>query len=65
MPLRLALTGRTQGPEVGDQLAVLAAASGAVADAGALVPLADRVEALRTWLAAQYEREEVVVVGLL
>jgi hypothetical protein len=53
MPLRLALTGRTQGPEVGDQLAVLAAASGAVADAGALVPLADRVEALRTWLAAQ------------
>lgn len=53
MPLRLALTGRTQGPEVGDQLAVLAAEGGAVAEAGALVPLAARIEALRAWLATQ------------
>ena len=55
MPLRLALTGATAGAEVGDQLALLALAEkdGAIADASAVVPLAQRVEKLRSWLKEQ------------
>ena len=55
MPLRLALTGATAGAEVGDQLALLSLAEkdGAIADASAVVPLAQRVEKLRSWLKEQ------------
>jgi glutamyl-tRNA synthetase len=52
MPLRVVLTGRTAGAEVADQLALLAGDVGDVVEAGAVVPLADRVEALRAWVAA-------------
>ena len=55
MPLRLALTGRVSGPDVGDQLAVQAMESGDVVEAGAYVPLADRVTELRAWLAGRVE----------
>lgn len=55
MPLRLALTGRTAGPDVGDQLAVLGLESGDVVEAGAYVPIDDRVAALRSWLAGRAE----------
>ena len=55
MPLRLALTGATAGAEVGDQLALLSLAEkdGVIADASAVVPLAQRVEKLRSWLKEQ------------
>lgn len=57
MPLRLALTGATAGPEVGDQLALLTIAEkeegSIVADGEALVPLSERVEKLRSWLKEQ------------
>lgn len=55
MPLRLALTGGVSGPDVGDQLAVLAMESGDAVEAGAYVPLADRVAELRAWLAGRAE----------
>lgn len=41
-----------QGPEVGEVLALLAAEDGDVAQPGALVPLPQRIERLRAWLAA-------------
>jgi glutamyl-tRNA synthetase len=52
MPARVALTGRAHGPEVAEVLALLDAARGEVAEAGALVPLEGRIDALRAWLAA-------------
>lgn len=52
MPVRVALTGRMSGPDVGDVLAMLALESGDVADAGAYVALPQRMEQLRAWLAA-------------
>ncbi|KAG2490199.1 hypothetical protein HYH03_011326 [Edaphochlamys debaryana] len=53
MPARIALTGRCHGPDVGEQLDVLGAlAAGEVAEAGAYVPLADRMAQLKAWLAA-------------
>jgi glutamyl-tRNA synthetase len=53
MPVRLALTGSMQGPDVGEQLALLAAEDGDVAEAGAYVPLDARIAALKAWLAEQ------------
>jgi glutamyl-tRNA synthetase len=50
MPLRLALTGSLQGADVGEQLEVLAAEGGDVADAGAYVPLDARMAQLKAWL---------------
>lgn len=56
MPMRVAFTGRMQGPDVGDVLAVLALESGAdVADRATFVPVADRIERLRQWVAAQQQ----------
>lgn len=52
MPMRVALTGRMAGPDVGDVLAMLALESGDVADAAAYVQLPQRMEQLRAWLAA-------------
>lgn len=59
MPLRLALTGRLHGPDVGEQLALLAASqregalpAAALAEEGAVVPLERRLHALRAWLDA-------------
>ena len=52
MPLRVALTGTMHGPDIGEQLALLAAADGSIADASAVVPLPARMEALRAWAAA-------------
>ena len=52
MPARVAITGRMAGPDVGDQLEVLGALAGAadVAEAGAYVPLADRMAQLKACL---------------
>jgi len=57
MPLRLALTGNLHGPDVGEQLGVLAAgeAAGGVPEGEgrlALVPLARRMAELQAWLDA-------------
>lgn len=46
--------GRMQGPDVGDLLSALALESGSdVADRSSFVPVAQRIEALRQWVAAQ------------
>lgn len=50
MPLRIALTGQMHGPDVGEQLGLLALESGDVADGGAYVPLPERMRRLRAWL---------------
>jgi glutamyl-tRNA synthetase len=50
-PLRLAVTGRMSGPDVGAQLQLLAEAEGQVAE-GVAVALPRRMEALRAWLAS-------------
>lgn len=52
MPMRIAFTGRMAGPDVGDQLELLALESGDIADAAAYVPLAQRMETLKAWAAA-------------
>lgn len=52
MPARVALTGKMQGPEVGDQLALLAMEKGEVADRASIVGLAQRMERLRAAVAA-------------
>ena len=49
MPLRLAITGNTSGPDVGVQVKVAHAADGVIAD---VVPLAARMEQLRSWAAS-------------
>ena len=46
MPIRIALTGRMQGPDVGEQMKLLALEDGDVTGA-TLVPLGERIEALR------------------
>lgn len=48
-PLRLALTGRMSGPDVGDQLALVASAANVTPESSPyqLVPLAARMEALK------------------
>lgn len=53
MPLRIALTGRMSGPDVGELLAALALESGAdVVDRSSFVALPQRMEALRAWLSS-------------
>ncbi|KAG1667775.1 hypothetical protein FOA52_010812 [Chlamydomonas sp. UWO 241] len=53
MPMRIALTGRMHGAEIGDQLAIMALADGQVGDGVEFVPLKTRIEALRAWAAAK------------
>ncbi|GLC33308.1 hypothetical protein PLESTB_000347800 [Pleodorina starrii] len=55
MPMRIALTGRMAGPDVGEQLEVLSklASPAEVAEQGAYVPLSDRVAQLKAWLQQQ------------
>lgn len=55
MPMRIAFTGRMAGPDVGDQLEVLAllADPALVAREGAYVPLEQRMAALKAWVDAQ------------
>jgi glutamyl-tRNA synthetase len=52
MPLRLALTGCLHGPDIGEQLGLVETAAGNVAAADAVIPLPQRMTALRAWLAA-------------
>ena len=52
MPMRIAFTGSMQGPDVGEQLAVLAVESGDVVEADVYVPLAERMQRLRAWVEA-------------
>lgn len=52
MPARVALTGAMHGPEIGDQLALLAREKGEVADRSMVVTLDARMEALRKYAAA-------------
>ncbi len=51
MPVRIAVTGNMHGPDVGEILALLAQADGAVKDTEKYVPLSARMDALRAWLA--------------
>ena len=55
MPLRILLTGSTQGPDVGEQMAAIALAEkeGAVADGADFVTLDARMDALKAWAEAQ------------
>lgn len=55
MPLRVALTGRTQGPDVGEVVAALERCDAArdLAPGVAFVPLGARVAALRAWAAKE------------
>eukprot|EP00775_Hariotina_reticulata_P006873 gene6873-7089_t len=54
MPMRVALTGRMQGPDVGDLLAALALENGSdVVDRSSFVDLASRMEALKAYVASQ------------
>lgn len=53
MPLRIALTGSMQGPEVGEVLHLLSLEDGDVADVDAYVPLSGRMDQLRKWLASR------------
>ena len=46
MPIRIALTGRMQGPDVGEQMKLLGLEDGDVTGA-TLVPLSERIEVLR------------------
>ena len=52
MPMRIAFTGRMSGPDVGEVLSMLALEDGDVADTAAYMALPQRMEQLRTWLAA-------------
>eukprot|EP00240_Pyramimonas_obovata_P000457 CAMPEP_0118934974 /NCGR_PEP_ID=MMETSP1169-20130426/14622_1 /TAXON_ID=36882 /ORGANISM="Pyramimonas obovata, Strain CCMP722" /LENGTH=589 /DNA_ID=CAMNT_0006877941 /DNA_START=70 /DNA_END=1839 /DNA_ORIENTATION=+ len=49
MPLRIALTGRMQGPEVPAVMSMLATAEGEVAEEGLLVNLDARMAELKAW----------------
>jgi len=54
MPMRVAFTGRMQGPDVGDQLAALALESGAdLGERGGFVALGERMAQLKQWVEAQ------------
>ena len=62
-PLRLALTGRMSGPDVGDQLRLLWLSEGIVSGGSKIVSLKERMERLRTFdvleaLKAVQERED-------
>uniref|UniRef100_A0A383VW33 glutamate--tRNA ligase n=1 Tax=Tetradesmus obliquus TaxID=3088 RepID=A0A383VW33_TETOB len=57
MPMRVALTGRMQGPDVGELLGALAQESGSdVVERSSLVALPQRMEALREWVASQQQQ---------
>ncbi|KAF6253056.1 non-discriminatory gln-glu-trna synthetase [Scenedesmus sp. NREL 46B-D3] len=57
MPMRVALTGRMQGPDVGELLAALAQESGSdVVDRSSLVALPQRMETLKAWVASQQQQ---------
>eukprot|EP00882_Tetradesmus_deserticola_P010161 GHRQ01010736.1.p1 GENE.GHRQ01010736.1~~GHRQ01010736.1.p1 ORF type:complete len:541 (+),score=308.25 GHRQ01010736.1:559-2181(+) len=59
MPMRVALTGRMQGPDVGELLAALAQESGSdVADRSSFVALPQRMDALRAWVATQQQQQQ-------
>jgi len=49
MPARLALTGRMQGPDVGEVLTIISLAEGEIAEDGLLVGLDARVAELKAW----------------
>jgi len=51
MPMRIALTGRMQGPDVGEQLSILALCEGEIAEEGLLVELPARMAELKAWAA--------------
>eukprot|EP00884_Botryococcus_braunii_P019045 jgi/Botrbrau1/5824/Bobra.0366s0009.1 len=53
MPLRIALTGSMQGPEVGEVLHLLSLEDADVADVAAYVQLSSRMDLLRQWLASR------------
>ncbi|KAL4538795.1 hypothetical protein Ndes2526B_g02924 [Nannochloris sp. 'desiccata'] len=55
MPARIALTGRMQGPDVGEVLSMLALEDGDVADKSVYVALPERMEKLRAWHQTQPE----------
>lgn len=55
MPARIALTGRMQGPDVGEVLRMLALEDGDAAAGAGYVPLQQRMEKLRAWAASQPE----------
>ena len=59
MPMRIALTGRMQGPDVGEVLSILALAEGQVTEEGALMLLPERVAALKAWAAEAGMLEKV------
>lgn len=52
MPIRIALTGRMQGPDVGDVMRLLALESGDVTS-HPVVKLEDRIKTLRSWVESQ------------
>jgi glutamyl-tRNA synthetase len=51
MPIRIALTGRMSGPDVGDVLCMLRLDAGDVAPGAGYVPLSERLQQLRTAVA--------------
>lgn len=53
MPMRIAFTGRMQGPDVGDQLTVLSKESNDIAGGVDYITLPQRMEQLREWLKTQ------------
>lgn len=55
MPARVALTGRMQGPDVGEVLGMLELENGDVADKSKYVPIAERMERLKGWVMSQGE----------
>jgi hypothetical protein len=50
MPVRIALTGRMQGSEVGEQMDALLIADGQVAEGVQFTSFKERIEKLRAWL---------------
>ena len=57
MPMRILLTGRSSGPDVGEQLKCVTLAEGVV-EGDALVGLDARMEAVKAWVAEQPAEEE-------
>eukprot|EP00798_Chlamydomonas_sp_ICE-L_P030708 gene30708-35735_t len=51
MPARIILTGRMHGTDVGEQLKMLALENGDVTPETGYVPLAERIEKIKAWLA--------------
>lgn len=51
MPMRLIFTGRTQGPDVGDQMQLLSLENGDLVDPASMVPLAARMAEFKAWIA--------------